>query len=61
MPKSPARRPSTSRPRLPTASSILPSRPQEMDEFVYVPDFNVVLSQQDVWSERWENEIAPLL
>ncbi len=35
--------------------------PQEMDEFVYVPDFNVVLSQQDAWSKRWENEIAPLL
>lgn len=35
--------------------------PQEMDEFVYVPDFNVVLAQQDAWSKRWENEIAPLL
>jgi len=35
--------------------------PEEMDEYVYVPDFNVVLSQQDAWSKRWENEIAPLL
>ena len=38
------------------------------DRFVYrltvreaKPDFNVVLSQQDAWSKRWENEIAPLL
>jgi putative spermidine/putrescine transport system substrate-binding protein len=35
--------------------------PEEMDKFVYVPDFNVVLSQQDAWSKRWESEIAPLL
>jgi len=35
--------------------------PKEFDEYVYVPDFNVVLSQQDAWSKRWENEIAPLL
>jgi putative spermidine/putrescine transport system substrate-binding protein len=33
----------------------------EFDKFVYVPDFNVVLSSQDAWSKRWENEIAPLL
>jgi putative spermidine/putrescine transport system substrate-binding protein len=32
-----------------------------MDQFVYVPDFNEVLSQQDAWTKRWENEIAPLL
>jgi putative spermidine/putrescine transport system substrate-binding protein len=35
--------------------------PDEMEKYVYVPDFNVVLSQQDAWSKRWENEIAPLL
>ena len=35
--------------------------PEEMDKYVYVPDFNEVLSQQDAWSKRWENEIAPLL
>ena len=35
--------------------------PEEMDKYVYVPDFDVVLSQQDAWSKRWENEIAPLL
>ena len=35
--------------------------PEEFDKFVYVPDFNVVLTQQDAWTKRWENEIAPLL
>lgn len=33
----------------------------EMDKFVYIPDFDVVLSQQDAWAKRWEDEIAPLL
>ena len=35
--------------------------PEEMDKYVYVPDFKEVLAQQDAWSKRWENEIAPLL
>ena len=35
--------------------------PEEMDKYVYVPDFNEVLTQQDAWAKRWENEIAPLL
>ena len=35
--------------------------PAEFDKYVYVPDFDVVLSQQDAWTKRWENEIAPLL
>ena len=35
--------------------------PEEFDKFVYVPNFDVVLSQQDAWTKRWENEIAPLL
>jgi putative spermidine/putrescine transport system substrate-binding protein len=35
--------------------------PEEFDKFVYVPDFNVVLTQQDAWTKRWESEIAPLL
>lgn len=35
--------------------------PEEMDKYVYVPDFNVVLSQQDAWTKRWETEIASLL
>ena len=38
-----------------------PFTPEEMDKYVYVPDFNEVLSQQDAWTKRWENEIAPLL
>ncbi|MBV6274278.1 extracellular solute-binding protein [Alcaligenaceae bacterium CGII-47] len=33
----------------------------EMNKFVYIPDFDVVLGQQDAWAKRWENEIAPLL
>jgi putative spermidine/putrescine transport system substrate-binding protein len=35
--------------------------PEEFDKFVYVPDFDVVLTQQDAWAKRWEDEIAPLL
>jgi putative spermidine/putrescine transport system substrate-binding protein len=35
--------------------------PEEMDKYVHVPDYNVVLSQQDAWSKRWEADIAPLL
>jgi putative spermidine/putrescine transport system substrate-binding protein len=34
---------------------------QELAAFVHVPDFNVVLSQQDAWAKRWESDIAPLL
>lgn len=34
---------------------------EEMGKYVYVPDFNVVLSQQDAWAKRWESDIAPLL
>jgi putative spermidine/putrescine transport system substrate-binding protein len=34
---------------------------EEMDKYVYVPDFNVVLANQDAWLKRWEDEIAPLL
>jgi putative spermidine/putrescine transport system substrate-binding protein len=33
----------------------------EMEKFVYVPDFGQVLTQQDAWAKRWEEEIAPLL
>jgi len=32
-----------------------------MDKFVYVPDYAVVLGQQDAWAKRWESDIAPLL
>jgi putative spermidine/putrescine transport system substrate-binding protein len=33
----------------------------EFSSFVYVPDYNAVLEQQDAWSKRWEQDIAPLL
>lgn len=35
--------------------------PEEFDKFVYVPNFDVVLTNQDAWAKRWEDEIAPLL
>ncbi|HUI17284.1 MAG TPA: extracellular solute-binding protein [Alphaproteobacteria bacterium] len=47
--------------KTPDALKHLAFTPAEMDKYVYVPDFNVVLSQQDAWTKRWENEIAPLL
>ncbi len=47
--------------KTPDALKHLAFTPEEMDKYVYVPDFNVVLSQQDAWTKRWENEIAPLL
>lgn len=33
----------------------------EFKNYVYVPDYNVVLEQQSAWSKRWEQDIAPLL
>jgi putative spermidine/putrescine transport system substrate-binding protein len=47
--------------KTPEALKHLAFTPEEMDKYVYIPDFNVVLSQQDAWTKRWENEIAPLL
>ncbi|HYV87707.1 MAG TPA: substrate-binding domain-containing protein [Candidatus Polarisedimenticolia bacterium] len=47
--------------KTPDALKHLAFTPEEFDEYVYVPDFNVVLDSQDAWSKRWENEIAPLL
>ncbi len=35
--------------------------PGEFEQFVYVPDYGVVLAEQDNWARRWEEEIAPLL
>jgi len=35
--------------------------PAQMTEFVYVPDYRVVLASQDAWTKRWETDIAPLL
>ena len=34
---------------------------EELEKFVHVPDFNVVLTSQDAWAKRWESDIAPLL
>ena len=47
--------------KTPDALKHLAFTPEEFDKYVYVPDFNVVLTQQDAWTKRWENEIAPLL
>jgi putative spermidine/putrescine transport system substrate-binding protein len=47
--------------KTPGALKHLAFTPEEMDKYVYLPDFNVVLASQDAWSKRWENEIAPLL
>lgn len=47
--------------KTPDALKHLAFTPAEMDKYVYVPDFNVVLGQQDAWTKRWENDIAPLL
>lgn len=35
--------------------------PAQMTEFVYVPDYQVVLASQDAWTKRWETDVAPLL
>jgi putative spermidine/putrescine transport system substrate-binding protein len=47
--------------KTPDALKHLSFTPAEFDKYVYVPDFDVVLAQQDAWTKRWENEIAPLL
>ena len=33
----------------------------DMEKYVYVPDFTEVLTKQDEWNKRWEKDIAPLL
>ena len=45
----------------PDALKHLAFTPKEFKSFVYVPDYNVVLSSQDAWAKRWEQDIAPLL
>src|SRR5215469_12058685 len=47
--------------KTPDALKHLSFTPAEFDKYVYVPNFDIVLSQQDAWTKRWENEIAPLL
>ncbi|MER9191434.1 ABC transporter substrate-binding protein [Mesorhizobium australicum] len=34
---------------------------EEMDRFVYIPDWAYLSTQTDAWMKRWEQEIAPLL
>ncbi|MCK1744449.1 extracellular solute-binding protein [Bradyrhizobium sp. 139] len=34
---------------------------EEMEKYVYIPDFAYLSSQLDTWMKRWEQEIAPLL
>ncbi|SFN96905.1 putative spermidine/putrescine transport system substrate-binding protein [Bradyrhizobium sp. Rc3b] len=34
---------------------------EEMEEYVYIPDWAFLSSQLDTWMKRWEQEIAPLL
>lgn len=47
--------------KTPPALSHLAFTAEEIDKFVYVPDYGEVLAQQDAWTKRWESEIAPLL
>ncbi|MGO4441068.1 ABC transporter substrate-binding protein [Rhizobium sp. RAF56] len=47
--------------KTPDALKHLAFTPEEFDKYVYVPNFDVVLTQQDAWAKRWEDEIAPLL
>jgi len=47
--------------KIPDSLKHLAFTPEEFDKYVYVPDFNVVLTNQDAWAKRWEDEIAPLL
>ena len=35
--------------------------PEEMDKYVYVPDFNEVLTQQDAWAKRGRTRSRHLL
>ncbi len=47
--------------QVPPALKHLAFSAEEMEKYVYIPDFAAVLAQQDAWAKRWEDEIAPLL
>lgn len=47
--------------KTPEALGHLAFSEEEMDKYVYIPDFDHVLAEQDAWTKRWEQEIAPLL
>ncbi|RUV02465.1 extracellular solute-binding protein [Mesorhizobium sp. M1A.F.Ca.IN.020.03.2.1] len=34
---------------------------EEMDRYVYIPDWTYISEQADAWMKRWEQEIMPLL
>ncbi|MCK1428762.1 extracellular solute-binding protein [Bradyrhizobium sp. 87] len=34
---------------------------EEMEKYVYIPDWAYLSTQTDAWMKRWEQEIAPLL
>lgn len=34
---------------------------EEMDRYIYIPDWTYVSEQADSWMKRWEQEIVPLL
>ncbi|MER9159315.1 extracellular solute-binding protein [Mesorhizobium sp. M0778] len=34
---------------------------EEMEQFVYIPDWAYITEQADAWNKRWEQEIVPLL
>lgn len=36
-------------------------KPEEVDQFGYVPDFKVVMAQLDIWAKRFETDIVPLI
>ncbi|MER9580304.1 extracellular solute-binding protein [Mesorhizobium sp. M0400] len=34
---------------------------EEMDRYIYIPDWTYVSEQADAWMKRWEQEVMPLL
>ncbi|NJO34282.1 MAG: extracellular solute-binding protein [Rhodospirillales bacterium] len=34
---------------------------EEMDQYVYIPDWSYLSEQGDAWMKRWEQEVVPLL
>jgi putative spermidine/putrescine transport system substrate-binding protein len=34
---------------------------EEMDRYVYIPDWGYLSQQNDAWMKRWEREVVPLL
>ena len=34
---------------------------EEMDKYVYIPDWPYLSEQGDAWMKRWEQEVVPLL